>query len=191
MRIHLLTDSARSEPTSVLGKAVLSVCLVCLSCLSVCVYIMHHYNGIWGTCASSICTTKAQCAPWCTRETIFFEKIQGTLMIYGAQGRLYFFKNSGDPDDFLFWCVCLSVCDILFTYKGKKDITQRHGMRGAPWGMILRHMTYTTVWVFSVGEMSYRENNNWSLLTDVCQWQSVIYILTSGYYTSLRAHGIV
>ncbi len=59
-------------------------------CVFVCVYsgyIMHHYNGIWGTCAPS-----------------------GRNMHHGAQGRLYFWKNSGDPDDFLFWYVCLCGC---------------------------------------------------------------------------------
>ncbi len=31
-------------------------------------------NGIRGPCAplGAICTTEAQCTPWCTRETIFF-----------------------------------------------------------------------------------------------------------------------
>ncbi len=38
-----------------------------------------------------LCTRKAQYAP--LRRNIH----------HGAQGRLYFLKNSGDPDDFLFW----------------------------------------------------------------------------------------
>ncbi len=49
--------------------------------LCVCLWVyggtlVHHFNGIRGPCAPSgaICTTKMQCAPWCTRETIFFEK---------------------------------------------------------------------------------------------------------------------
>ncbi len=46
-------------------------------CLSVCVYsgyIMHHYNGIRGTCAPS-----------------------GRNMHHGAQGRLYFFLKFRGP----------------------------------------------------------------------------------------------
>ncbi len=38
-----------------------------------------------------LCTRKAQYAP------------SRRKMHHGAQGRLYFLKNSGDPDDFLFW----------------------------------------------------------------------------------------
>ena len=63
--------------SAILGLPTVYVCV----CVCVCAwvysgYIMHHYNGIWGPCAPSgaICTTKTQCAPWCTRETIFFEK---------------------------------------------------------------------------------------------------------------------
>ncbi len=78
--------------------------------------VLVHQEG-------AICTTKAQYAPWCTRETIFFEKVRGpwwlcvcvcgftqatlctTTMVYGvlgppsrnvhhgAQGRLYFLKK--------------------------------------------------------------------------------------------------
>ncbi len=62
-----------------------SVCV----CLQVWVYpghIIHHYAGIWATCAPG-----------------------RRNMHHGAQGGLCFLKNSGDPDDFLFWYVCLSV----------------------------------------------------------------------------------
>ncbi len=52
-------------------------------------YIIHHYNSIWGTCAPG-----------------------RRNMHHGAQGRLCFLKNSGDPDDFLFWWFteCTDFC---------------------------------------------------------------------------------
>ncbi len=39
-------------------------------------YIIHHYNGIWGTCAPGRRNMHHQGA-LCTRETMFFEKFRG------------------------------------------------------------------------------------------------------------------
>ncbi len=52
---------------------------VCLSVWVYSGYIIHHYNGIWGTCAPGRRNMhhQVQYAPWCTRETIFLEKFRG------------------------------------------------------------------------------------------------------------------
>ncbi len=63
---------------------------VCV-CLSVCLGVLRaHYTPLQRY-MGYLCTRKAQYAP--LRRN----------MHYGAQGRLCFLKNSGDPDDFLFW----------------------------------------------------------------------------------------
>ncbi len=68
-------------------------------CLSVCVYsgyIIHHYNGIWGTCAPSgrnmhhhgaICTMVH-------KGDYVFWKIQGTLMIFCFGGTYMYLNGS-------------------------------------------------------------------------------------------------
>ncbi len=72
---------------------------VCLGLLRVHYTPLQRYMGY-------LCTRKAQYAP------------PRRNMHHGAQGRLYFLKNSGDPDDFFFvgyrryvgYSACLSVC---------------------------------------------------------------------------------
>ncbi len=60
-------------------------------CLSVCLGVPRaHYTPLQRY-MGYLCTRKAQYAP--LRRN----------MHHGAQGRLCFLKNSGDPDDFLFW----------------------------------------------------------------------------------------
>ena len=61
-----------------------SVCLFPVGLLRVHYTPLQRYMGY-------LCTRKAQYAP------------PRRNMHHGAQGRLYFLKNSGDPDDFLFW----------------------------------------------------------------------------------------
>ncbi len=51
-----------------MGSVCLSVFTQATLCTTTMVYgVLVHHQG-------AICTTKAQYAPWCTRETIFFEK---------------------------------------------------------------------------------------------------------------------
>ncbi len=110
---------------------------VCLSvCLPVWVYsghIIHHYNGIWGTCAPgrrNMHHSGAMCTTVHKRDYVFWKIHYAPLQWYmgalftirpqyappsrnvhhGAQGRLYFLKNSGFPVD-----RCLSVCLSVFT----------------------------------------------------------------------------
>ncbi len=105
-------------------------------CTTTMVYggLVHHQ--------AAICTTKPQCAPWCTRETIIFEKfrVYGGLVHHqaqyappkrnvhhGAQGRLYFLKNSGFPDNFSFW---------WFTENTHKICVSGKCMCGSDWHII-------------------------------------------------------
>ncbi len=71
-----------------LGSISLSVCMfVNLGVLRAHYTPLQRYMGY-------LCTTKAQCAPWCTRETIFFEKFRGSsirdVTVLGLSG-----KNTG------------------------------------------------------------------------------------------------
>ncbi len=76
----------------------LSVCLsVCLSLLRLHYTPLQRYMGY-------LCTMRAQYAP------------PRRNMHHGAQGGLYFLKNSGDPDPCTHWgpsvCLCLSYVGI-------------------------------------------------------------------------------
>ncbi len=79
----------------------LSVCLsVCLTgCTQGTLYTTTTVYGVLVHQEGAICTTKAQCAPWCTRETIFFEKFTRPCGSYVAWVRM---------------SVCLSVCLWVF-----------------------------------------------------------------------------
>ena len=69
------------------------ICIAfCLSvCLSVCLCLLRLHYAPLQWYMGYLCTSRAQYAP------------PRRNMHHGAQGRLYFLKNSGDPDDFLFW----------------------------------------------------------------------------------------
>ncbi len=78
-------------------EVILSVCLsVCLCLLRLHYAPLQWYMGY-------LCTIRAQYAT------------PRRNMHHGAQGRLYFLKNSGDPDDFLFWWLFLPSCLLYFT----------------------------------------------------------------------------
>ncbi len=62
----------------------LSVCLSVFTQATLCTTTMVY--GVLVHQQGAICSTKAQYAPWCTRETIFFEKFRGPWKIGGAKG---------------------------------------------------------------------------------------------------------
>ncbi len=70
--------------------------------------VLVHQEG-------AICTTKAQYAPWCTRETIFFEKfdIRGSALPSAARAKKSHYRSG------VFVCVsncCADAVDRLFMY---------------------------------------------------------------------------
>ncbi len=78
-------------------EVILSVPCVCLSVWVYSGHIIHHYNGIWGSCApgrrnmhhwGAICTTVH-------KGDYVFWKIQGTLMIFcfGGSLKTYMYLN--------------------------------------------------------------------------------------------------
>ncbi len=75
----------RPRSREIMHLVALFVCLfVCLGLLRAHYTPLQRYMGY-------LCTRKAQYA------------LPRRKMHHGAQGRLCFLKNSGDPDDFLFW----------------------------------------------------------------------------------------
>ncbi len=97
MSVNGMLVSEQYLPTRLLEDVILSVWCVLIWFMSVCLFwwvysghIIHHYNGIWGTCApgrrnmhqeGAICTTVHK------GEYVFW-KIQGTLMILCFGGSL-------------------------------------------------------------------------------------------------------
>ncbi len=72
-----------------------------------------------------LCTRKAQYAP------------SGRNMHHGAQGRLYFFKNSGDPDDFLFWWFTEKIAIWCHVMSWHDNTARRLGIIWRLWVRIL------------------------------------------------------
>ncbi len=71
--------------------------------VSLCLLRLHYAPLQWYM--GYLCTIRAQYAP------------PRRIMHHGAQGRLYFLKNSGDPDDFLFWWLTENTHKICLSGK--------------------------------------------------------------------------
>ncbi len=84
---------------AILGFGIVHVCVcVCVGLLRAHYAPLQWYLGY-------LCTSRAQYAP------------PRRYMHHGAQGRLYFLKNSGDPDDFLFWWFTENIHKICLSGK--------------------------------------------------------------------------
>ena len=113
-----------------------------LKCLSVCLGVLRaHYTPLQRY-MGYLCTRKAQYAP------------PRRNMHHGAQGRLYFLKNSGDPDDFLFWWFTENIHKICLSGKCLcgSDWHTRHTRpsRCCPLHILVNLKIIVTVWPIQI-----------------------------------------
>ncbi len=102
----LICISVRNIGWSPVKKTCVSLC-VCVGLLRAHYTPLQQYMGY-------LCTRKAQYAP------------PRCNMHHGAQGRLCFLKNSGDPDNFLFWWFTEKRCPHTIVRWTRRDALHIH-----------------------------------------------------------------